>query len=105
MHLSRHAADADPEFLFDETLAALRSEYHEIEVEPADDVLEHQALKGFDVSFLCLDLTNTCWLRTCQGPRGTFLWMCQAEDREFEQVAPVFRAMIASALRSLESPG
>ncbi len=100
-HLSQHAPDVELDLLFDEVLAALRSEHHEIEVEPAQVSLEEVELEGFNVNFICLDLTNTCWLRACRTPMATFLLICQAEDREFARVSPVFLAMLASVLRNL----
>ena len=100
-HLSRQSSDVDLEASFDEALAALRSEYRDMEVEPVEDSVDGQQLAGFDVNFIYLDLTNTCWLRGFQNDRGTYLLLCQAEDREFEQVGPVFRAMLASVLRNL----
>ena len=99
--LSKHPAGTELEPLFDEALAALRMEYPDIEAEPADDSLEGQPLAGFDVNFICLDLTNTCWLRGFQSDDSTYLLLCQAEDREFAQIAPVFQAMLASLLRHL----
>jgi len=101
-HLSKHPADAEVEPLFDEALAALRTEYSDMEVEPAaEDELEGYPLQGFDVRFICLDLTNTCWLRAVSTGSATYLLLCQAEDREFEQVRLVFHAMLASLLRNL----
>ncbi len=100
-HLSKHSAEVEVEPLFDEALAALRTEYKDMEVEPADDELEGHKLLGFDVRFICLDLTNTCWLRAFQTTEATYLLICQAEDREFEQVNLVFHAMLASLLRNL----
>jgi len=99
-HLSKHSSDIELEPLFDEALAALRSEYRDIEVEPARERLEDHDLEGFDVNFICLDLTNTCRLRACRTPSATFLLICQAEDREFDRVVPVFQAMLASMLRN-----
>jgi hypothetical protein len=99
--LSKHPVGAELEPLFDEVLAALRSEYEEIEVEPEDEVVEGQAVKGFTVNFFYLDLTNTCWLRGFETPEASYLLVCQAEDREFAQVELVFRAMLASVLRNL----
>jgi len=100
-HLSRHSPEVELEPLFDEALAALRSEYQDIEVEPAHERLEDHDLEGFDVNFICLDLTNTCRLRACRTPSATFLLICQAEDREFHRVSAVFQAMLASLLRNL----
>ena len=100
-HLSRHPSEVELEPLFDEVLAALRAEYQDIEVEPAHESLEDFELEGYDVNFICLDLTNTCWLRACRTPSATFLLLCQAEDREFDRVSIVFRAMLISMLRNL----
>jgi len=100
-HLSKHSPEVDLELLFDEALAALRGEYQDIEVEPVQEHFEDHNLEGYDVNFICLDLTNTCWLRACRTPSATFLLICQAEDREFARVSAVFLAMLASLLRNL----
>ncbi len=99
--LSKHPAGTDLEPLFDEVLAALRSEYQEIEVELEDEVVEGYSITGFTVNFFYLDLTNTCWLRGIVTESANYLLVCQAEDREFAQVELVFRAMLASVLRNL----
>ncbi len=100
-HLSKYPQGTDLEPLFDEAMAALRSEYKDMETEPADDTVDGRALTGFDVSFICLDLTSTCWLRGFQTSEATFLLICQAEDAEFAKVSLVFQAMLASVLRNL----
>jgi hypothetical protein len=99
--LSRHDPDADIEALFDEALAALRSEYKEIEAWPTNAELEGRNVHGFDVNFYCLDLTVTAWLRAFVTPTSTFLLVCQAEDSEMKQVGSVFQAMLVSLLRGL----
>ncbi len=99
--LTTHPAGTDLEPLFDEVLAALRSEYQEIEVEPESEMIEGQLVTGFTVNFFYLDLTNTCWLRGIETPAANYLLICQSEDREFVQVELVFRAMLASVLRNL----
>lgn len=99
--LSRHPLEAELEGLFDEALSALRGVYQEMEVVPASDTLEDRLIAGFDVSFYCLDFTNTSWLRGFKTSSATYLLICQAEDRELERAAPVFRAMLASLLRNL----
>ena len=101
-HLCQYPGEANLESLFDEALGALRSDYKAIEVEAADEIVEGQPLKGYDVNFFYLDLTNTCWLRGFSTEDATYLLSCQAEDQEFEQVKGVFRAMLISVLRSLE---
>ena len=100
-HLSKHPRAVDLETLFDEALAAMRTDYKEMEVSPAEDQIEGRPLGGFDVNFYCLDLTITTWLRGFQTDEATFLLMCQAEDRELRTTGPVFRAMWTSLFRGL----
>jgi hypothetical protein len=102
--VSKHPAGTELEPLFDEALAALRSEYNEIEVDPADELVEGHLLTGFSVSFFYLDLLNTCWLRGIETPSANYLVICQAEDREFAELELVFRAMLASVIRNLNPP-
>lgn len=99
--LSKHPVGTELEPLFDEVLSALRSEYQEIEVDPVDEVIEGQLVTGFSVNFFCLDLTSTCWVLGFETPEANYLLICQAEDREFDQVELVFRAMLSSVLRNL----
>lgn len=100
--LTRHPADADVELLFDEALAALRAEYGEIEASAAHDQVDGIRISGYDVNFYCLDLTNTCSLRSLQTSSATFLIIAQAEDRELLRVKGVFDAMLTSLLRGLD---
>lgn len=100
--LSKHSMNADLEPLFDEVLAALRSEYQEIEVEPENATVEGHAVQGFSVNFFYLDLTNTCCLQGIETRTAKYLVVSQAEDREFERVKPVFDAMLASVLRNAD---
>jgi len=115
-HLCKHSADVELEALFDEGLAALRIQYSDMEVEIADDLTsaagwgdEQQAsgaereinkLYGYNVNFICLDLTITAWLRGIRTPSASYLLLCQAEDRELLEVGSVFRAMWISLLRN-----
>ena len=115
-HLSKHPANVDMEALFDETLAAMRAQYPDMEVEPADDLTAEGgwmdrdgetgsegamgSLQGFNVNFICFDLTVTAWLRGFRTGTASYLLLCQAEDRELPVVGPVFRAMWISLLRN-----
>jgi hypothetical protein len=99
--LTKHPPGTELETLFDEVLAALRSEYREIEVELESELVEGRLVTGFTVNFFFLDLTNTCWLRGIETAAANYLLICQSEDREFAHVELVFRAMLASVLRNL----
>ena len=79
----------------------MRSQYQELDSEPAEDAIGGHTLRGFDLNFYCLDLTNTAQVRTLETPTAVYLLLCQAEDREWEETAPVFAAMTASFVTGL----
>jgi hypothetical protein len=90
----------DPRRMTQTAVEAMRTEYEGLEAEPATDVVDGSELEGVDMSFFYLDLTSTAKVRTAQTALGTLLVLCQAEDRDFEQLEPVFDAMTLSLLRA-----
>ena len=79
----------------------MRSQYQELDSEPAENAVGGRTLRGFDLNFYCLDLTNTAQVRTLETPTAVYILLCQAEDREWEETAPVFAAMTASFVAGL----
>jgi hypothetical protein len=94
----RHSADTDPVELAQTALLAMQNEYDELDSETAREQIGEVELVGFDLNFYCLDLTNTAWIRVGITKTATYLLICQAEDREFERISVVFRAMMTSLL-------
>lgn len=90
----------DPHALAVEALQTLKKEYAETESEPATETIAGREISGFDVSFYYLDLTNTALIRGFRTPFASCLILCQAEDREFREIEPVFQAMTASLLKT-----
>ncbi|HEX3998936.1 MAG TPA: hypothetical protein VHX65_10325 [Pirellulales bacterium] len=90
--------EEDPADLAKVALAALGEEYADIDTEPAEETVAEQPLVGYDVNFYCLDLTNTAQIRACRRNGRTLLMLWQAEDREFDEMANVFRAITTSLL-------
>ena len=90
--------DEDPADLAKVALVALGDEYEDLDTEPAEETVAGQKLVGYDVNFYCLDLTSTAQIRACRRDGRTFLLLWQAEDREFDEVANVFRAITTSLL-------
>lgn len=86
----------DPHALAVEALQAIKKEYAETESEPASETIGSCEVAGFDVSFYYLDLTNTAIIRGFRTPTSSCLLLCQAEDREFREIEPIFQAMLAS---------
>lgn len=105
VQVSKHPRAVPLEQLFDEALAALRSDYEEMEAEPHDQTIVGMKIPGYCVNFFCHGLTNTCWLKAIATPQGSYLILCQAEDREFDRVHEVFEAMLTSAVGNLALDG
>jgi hypothetical protein len=85
-----------PEEMADAALAVLREEYPTLEAEDRVETVAGQMAVGHDVSFISLDLTNTCWTRSFHTENGTVLVLCQTSDVELEKYGPVLRAVCAS---------
>ncbi len=77
------AKSVDPQEMAAMVLRAIKEEYEEFEAEPADQEIEKHELRGYDLNFYCLDLTNTALIRGFQLSEASCVILCQAEDREF----------------------
>jgi hypothetical protein len=97
-----HARSTDPEELVATVLKAVKQEYEEFESEPVQEEVAGKLLAGYDLNFYCLDLTNSALIRGFRTDAASCVILCQAEDREFREVEPVFRAITASLLRDTD---
>jgi hypothetical protein len=95
---------ADPQEMAQTAVNAMEEEYKEVEVAEAREMLAGHELVGFDLNFFFLDLTNTALVRSLRNELGTFVVFYQAEDREYEQLQNVFRAITVSFLKNLKLP-
>jgi hypothetical protein len=102
--VSLHAPDTVPKDLVKAATHALRETYPDLDFESATETMHGVETAGADLNFYCLDLTNTALVRAFRAPRFNCLVLCQAEDREFEEVGPVFRAMTQTLLLNLTQP-
>jgi hypothetical protein len=103
--VSGHAPGGDPGQLSDAVVSEMREEYRELDAEPAADRIDGHDLAGFDLNFYCLDLTNTAQVRTLSTPEAIYLILCQAEDHDWDELAPVFAAITTSFVKGLDEPG
>jgi len=100
--VSAHAAGgADPDSLVEAVVAEMKSEYSELDSEATTEEVQGLTLRGNDMNFYCLDLTNTARIRTLVTSDTIYVVFCQAEDREWDDIAPVFQAMTTSLVRGL----
>jgi len=88
---ARDAAD-----LADQTLAALREEYEDLEAENRLETIAGQPALGHDLDFITLDVPITCRTRSLDTLAGSLLVMCQTSEFDREQHDPVLRAIVAS---------
>jgi hypothetical protein len=102
--VSGHAPGGDPAALTRAVLGQMRQEYQDLDSEPAAEQVAGRSLTGVDMNFYCLDLTNTAQVRTLETPGAIYLLICQAEDREWARMAPVFAAITASFVAALPPP-
>jgi hypothetical protein len=99
--ISVHPRSTDPMSLAEAAVGAMKAEYEGLEVEVAQETVAGREMVGYDLNFYCLDLTNTASVRCIRTDRATYTVFCQAEDREFDKIHAVFRAMTTSFLNNL----
>ena len=91
-----------PEDLLDETLAALRNEYSDAEIHRTSSTVPgHDQQDAYEADFYCLDLLVTA--RVCQFNTSEFvlLTLYQGENRDFDELLPVFDAIALNAISNL----
>jgi hypothetical protein len=86
----------DPADLADQTLAALKSEYKELDAEDRVETIAGRMAIGHDIDFLTVDTANVCRTRCLDTPDGPLLVMCQASEYDREETDPVLRAVVKS---------
>lgn len=100
--ISLHDPETKLGTLVKSAVKALRDTYPDLDFEEAVETVAGHQLFGADVNFYCLDLTNTALVRAYVSPQHNGLILCQADDREFAVIEPVFRAMTHSLLAGLD---
>jgi hypothetical protein len=92
----------DPRPLTQEVLNAMKQEYEQLESSVLAEDYGDRQVTGFEMHFYCLDFLVRA--RTLGIRRGdvTYLLVFQAEDRDFDQLEPVFRAMTLSLVQAGE---
>lgn len=85
-----------PSELLDQSVADLRADYPELEVDLAAGRVAGHDATGYDVRFFSLDFTNTCVLRSFKSRVGTLLLLTQFTDLDAEVFDPTLQAIVAS---------
>ena len=94
--LSHYEDHDEPGALADMAIEAMRETYTDLEMSEVVETLAGHPVVGYDVEFVALDLTNTCWIRALTSPHGAILLMGQCTDSELETNGEVLHAIRAS---------
>ncbi len=97
-----HPPGTSPERLARAAVDAIKQEYKEVEVEAARDTVAGREMLGYDMHFFYLDLINSASVRCLRTRRTTYTVFYQAEDRDFERLNLVFRAITTSFINGLK---
>lgn len=85
--------------IVDEIRDAMQAEYENMEAEEVEETWGDETVIGYDLSFYCLDFLITSKIRCWRVGNSLVLTQSQAEDREFNEAAPIFLAMTTSLTR------
>jgi hypothetical protein len=83
----------------------MREEYEGLETLEVSERLAGVDSSGCDMCFYCLDFLVNARVLATRALGKTLLILWQAEDREFDQLEPVFRAITISLLQSRKVRG
>jgi hypothetical protein len=86
----------DPADLSDQTLAAIRAEYKELDLEHVTETVAGRVAIGFDADFLTVDTPTTCRVRCLDTFAGPLLVLCQVSEYDSRRHDPALRAIVAS---------
>lgn len=91
--------DGDPMELTAEGLKTMREEYPELEADSIVDQVEGYDVVGFEMRFYYLDFVAAANIVSFRRGDQTMVILSQAEDRDFAQLEPIFRAILVSLAR------
>jgi hypothetical protein len=97
--LQAHATSADPDALLAEVVGAMQQEYESLETEEVTERVGQFDAAGRDMNFYCLDLIVSARARCFRAGKRVLLVLYQAEQREFDELEPVFRAITLSLVK------
>ncbi len=96
-------SDIRPQQAADQALETMRAEYEQLEGEAVEEECGGHVLLGYDIDFYWLDLVVQSRVRSFETNGKTYLLLCQAEDRDFVELRPVFAAITLSLTRDLRN--
>ena len=98
--LSACGSEADAQRLVAEFQREIGEQYESVEWTENNEPLWQQPMRGFDGMFFSLDLLIAAEIRAFTWRTRSFVILTQAENREFDQLRPVFQAITVSLLKT-----
>jgi len=94
----------DSDELVGEALLVMSEEYENLETSPYTTEFGDVRASGLEIYFYHLDLLVHCRIVAAPFGEQTALLLWQAEDRDFDELEPVFRAMATTLLNPHKFP-
>lgn len=101
MTISRFEPTQSPVQAVQQASDAMAQEYDAIESEPLERTFGERILHGMTQRFVYLDLIVVSHLLGFTVQAGTYVIQIQGEDRDMDQLGPVFDAMLVSMVKNL----
>ena len=95
------SSEFDTDELLDKALEGLQETYDDVEISETTNDFEDFDPKGVEAYFYCLDFIVMAKIQVIESPQYKFVFLFQAESRDFEQQHEVFLAIATSLLQSL----
>ncbi len=96
-----YPSEQKPNLLALDALRGVREAYEDVESEEAFEKIATVDTTGYNIDFFYLDFVVRTEIRSFSRGGRSFVVLCQAEAREFDELANVFRAITTSLLQSL----
>ena len=99
MWLLQIHSSGEPLELAAEALRTMREEYAELEADSLVERIEGHDAVGFEMRFYYLDFVVMAKIVSVKRGDLSLVVLCQAEDRDYDQLEPIFKAVLISLLR------
>jgi hypothetical protein len=98
-----YEADSDPDELLKETVSNLNQTYPDVEISSYAGDFPDLPVSALETVFYCLDFLVRVRLQVVSVDDYQMLFWFQAEDRDFDRLELVFKAISVSLLSGLNS--
>ncbi|MGL6076838.1 MAG: hypothetical protein ACRC8S_22010 [Fimbriiglobus sp.] len=85
-----------PTQVLSEALATLKAEYKDVEAEETLGSLSGRPMLGYDLDFLAVDTSITCWLRSVDTVDGPLLILAQVSEFDRDDNEPALHKILTS---------